>query len=219
MMPAPVGISFELSYEVASIEPGKTRRASAIAASVDPVAGEAGIARPGCRSAERDEFAALREAVERRRVGLAAARQGRESTHQHESLKAHTVKRTALPKAGFHCLPLALAVMACKPPPDERQTLPMADAARGKLAIERVGCGSCHSIPGLAWPQGRVGPNLAGFAERSLIAGELPNRPDVLVQYIRNAPALVPGSGMPAMPVDEADARDIAAYLYQHGAS
>lgn len=114
---------------------------------------------------------------------------------------------------------MALLLLAgCKPPPDERHFMPAADAAYGRAVIERVGCGSCHTVPGVGWPQGKVGPNLDGLAERALIAGKLPNRPDVLAAYIRNAPALVPGSGMPAMPVTEAEARDIAAYLYEQGA-
>lgn len=95
--------------------------------------------------------------------------------------------------------------------------MPMADPAQGKAAIGRVGCGSCHAIQGIDWPRGKVGPNLDGLANRALIAGRLPNRPDVLASYIRNAPALLPGSGMPAMPVSETEARDIAAYLYQQG--
>ncbi len=95
--------------------------------------------------------------------------------------------------------------------------MPTADAARGKAVIERVGCGSCHTIPGIDWPQGKVGPNLDGLTQRALIAGKLPNRPDVLASYIRNAPALVPGSGMPAMPVTPSEARAIAAYLYEQG--
>ena len=110
-----------------------------------------------------------------------------------------------------------MLLVACKPPPDERHAMPSTDAAHGKLVIERVGCGSCHTVPGIGWPQGKVGPTLDGLAQRALIAGALPNRPDVLAAYIRNAPALIPGSGMPAMPVSEAEARDIAAYLYQQG--
>lgn len=106
-------------------------------------------------------------------------------------------------------------VSACKPPPDEAQFMPIASAAKGKKVIERVGCGSCHIIPGVGWPQGKLGPNLAGLVDRGLIAGKLPNQPDVLSAYIRNAPAMVPGSGMPAMPLSEREARDVAAYLYQ----
>ncbi|WP_425566764.1 c-type cytochrome [Sphingomonas swuensis] len=115
--------------------------------------------------------------------------------------------------------PLALlALAACKPPPDQRQFLAEGDAGRGLQAIKRAGCGSCHQVPGLRWPEGKVGPRLDGLAERALIAGQLPNRPDVLTTYIRNAPALVPGSAMPAMPVSDTEARDIAAYLYDQGA-
>ena len=92
--------------------------------------------------------------------------------------------------------------------------MPGADPAAGLQAIERAGCGACHRIPGLDWPQGRVGPVLEGFAERGLIAGRLPNRPDVLAAYVRDAPALTPGTPMPAMPLTEQESRDVAAYLY-----
>ena len=95
--------------------------------------------------------------------------------------------------------------------------MPMADAERGRAAIVRVGCASCHTIAGIDWPRGRTGPALHGFAGRGLIAGRLPNRPEVLAAYVRDAPALVPGTAMPAMPVSEREARDIAAFLYQSG--
>lgn len=92
--------------------------------------------------------------------------------------------------------------------------MPQASAVRGKQVIERVGCGACHSIPGVRWPAGEVGPSLEGFANQGLIAGRLPNRPDLLAAFVRNAPAVLPGTTMPAMPLDEAEARDVAAYLY-----
>lgn len=108
------------------------------------------------------------------------------------------------------CGPLA----ACKDPVETRRE-PVADAKeRGLAAIKRTGCGSCHEIPGLDWPAGRLGPSLKGFDDVGLIAGELPNRPDVLAAFIRNAPSIKPGSTMPPMPVSEAEAEDIAAYLY-----
>lgn len=91
----------------------------------------------------------------------------------------------------------------------------MASAERGKAAIEKVGCAGCHAISGIDWPRGQVGPSLLGFADRGLIAGRLANRPDILAAYVRNAPSLVPGSAMPAMPVSEGEARDIAAFLYE----
>lgn len=91
--------------------------------------------------------------------------------------------------------------------------MPQADPQRGREVMNRVACGSCHRIPGV-WPEGGLGPPLDGFAERNIIAGRLPNRPDVLAAFVRNAPALVPGTAMPAMPVTEGESRDVAAYLY-----
>lgn len=112
-----------------------------------------------------------------------------------------------------------LLLAACKPPPEQRQDMPQTSLARAERIIERAGCGSCHRIPGIGWPQGTVGPALNGLGARVLIAGQLPNQPDLLAAYIRNAPALVPNSAMPAMPVTEEEARDIAAYLYAQGSS
>lgn len=103
---------------------------------------------------------------------------------------------------------------ACKDPVETRRE-PVGDAKeRGLAAIKRAGCGSCHEIPGLDWPAGRLGPSLEGFDDVGLIAGALPNRPDVLAAFIRNAPSAKPGSTMPRMPVTEGEAEDIAAYLY-----
>lgn len=107
-----------------------------------------------------------------------------------------------------------LALAACKAPPEEKHHMPIADPKRGLQAIAQAGCGSCHQIPGLAWPKGRLGPALDGFAGRTMIAGRLPNRPDTLTLWVRNAPALIPGTAMPAMPITPQQARDVAAYLY-----
>ena len=111
-------------------------------------------------------------------------------------------------------LPLLLLAGACKPPPDERHHMPGASAERGLAAIERVGCGSCHAIPGLEWPAGEVGPSLHGFGRQTLIAGRLPNRPDLLAAFVRDAPALLADTSMPAMPLSPQESRDVAAYLY-----
>lgn len=89
-----------------------------------------------------------------------------------------------------------------------------ADRARGKQIAEQLGCRACHDIPGVAWPRGRVGGSLDGFATRPLIAGRLPNQPDVLVRWLRDPPAMVPDTAMPPQPLSLAGARDVAAYLY-----
>lgn len=114
-------------------------------------------------------------------------------------------------------LPLLLLGAACKPPPDERVFMPVADAKAGRAVIDRVGCASCHSIRGIDWPKGEVGPSLEGLAHRALIAGKVPNEPEMLARFVRNAPEVVPGTTMPPMPISEAEARDVAAFLYEIG--
>ena len=105
-------------------------------------------------------------------------------------------------------------VAGCKPPPDARWPVDPAAAERGRMAIERVQCAACHDIPGIDWPKGRTGPSLSGFGGRGMIAGALPNRPDVLAAFVRDAPSVKPGSPMPPMPIVEGESRDIAAYFY-----
>jgi cytochrome c1 len=92
--------------------------------------------------------------------------------------------------------------------------VPGASADRGRAVIAAIGCGACHAIPGVPGPDGTVGPPLDGFARRSLIAGSLPNRPEVLVRFVADAPALLPETGMPDLPLSDQEARDVAAYLY-----
>lgn len=122
-----------------------------------------------------------------------------------------------MPRTARFLLPLALGAAACKPPPEPVTEMPLADADRGKAAIERAGCGSCHAIEGIRWPKGATASAITGVQQRGLIAGKLPNRPDVLAAFVRDAPALVPGIAMPAMPLTETEARDVAAYLYEIG--
>ena len=88
------------------------------------------------------------------------------------------------------------------------------DVTRGKAAIERVACGVCHVIPRVNGPNGVVGPSLERFGRRALIAGRIPNTPTTLAQFVRDAPSLAPSTAMPELPIDEQEARDIAAFLY-----
>jgi cytochrome c2 len=90
------------------------------------------------------------------------------------------------------------------------------DPARGQaiLASGTYGCAACHAIPGVDTVKGVVGPPLAGMARRGSVAGQLPNRPGVLVAFLQNPPALVPETGMPDVGLTTEQARHIAAYLY-----
>lgn len=89
------------------------------------------------------------------------------------------------------------------------------DPARGKAALLRHGCNACHVVPGLAAPQGRVGPSLADLDERQYLAGVLPNTPDHLIDWVVDPKRHSPKTAMPDLGVTEAEARDIASYLYQ----
>ena len=90
------------------------------------------------------------------------------------------------------------------------------DPARGRaiIATGAHGCAACHTIPDIRFPAGIVGPPLGGLAQRGFIAGQLPNRPDVLIAFLRNPPALVPQTGMPDVGLTLEEARHIAAFLY-----
>lgn len=114
-------------------------------------------------------------------------------------------------------VPLALAAAACQPPPASGTSASAASVERGKRAIERVGCAACHTIQGIDWPRGRTAPQLAGVDRRGLIAGRLPARPDLLAAFVRDAPSLVPETAMPAMPLSETEAMDVAAFLLAGG--
>jgi mono/diheme cytochrome c family protein len=92
------------------------------------------------------------------------------------------------------------SLVACDGPPDRTPTLGDADAATGRRLVADKGCVACHTFPDVKWPRG-------------LIAGQLPNQPGVLMQFVRNAPGLVPGTAMPAITMSDQEARDVTAYL------
>ena len=111
-------------------------------------------------------------------------------------------------------VPILVLLAACADKRQQPRDITGADAAAGLAVIERLGCAACHQIPGVDWPQGTVGGSLNGFADRSMIAGQFPNQPDTLANWVRNAPSMSATTGMPAMPMTSAEARDVAAYLY-----
>lgn len=88
------------------------------------------------------------------------------------------------------------------------------DPVAGKALLTSYGCGSCHVIPGIRTAKGLVGPPLLFYSRRTIIAGELPNTPDNLARWIENPVAIEPKTAMPDLGVSDAQARDMAAYLY-----
>lgn len=83
----------------------------------------------------------------------------------------------------------------------------------GVIAMEDLGCGVCHVIPGIIWPQSNVGPPLNGFGKGNFVAGVL--RKDIanVAAFVRNATAYVANGAMPPITMTEQQAADIAAYL------
>jgi cytochrome c2 len=88
------------------------------------------------------------------------------------------------------------------------------DVRHGAQLVASLGCGSCHSVPGIAGAQGLVGPPLDHMGRRIYIAGVLRNSPDNMAAWLRDPQRFVPGNAMPNMGINEQDARDLTAYLY-----
>lgn len=86
--------------------------------------------------------------------------------------------------------------------------------AKGAALINQYRCGACHIIPGIHDAHGLVAPPLIYFAERTFIAGEVPNTPDNLVHWIKSPQSIESGTAMPTLGLSDQQARDVAAYLY-----
>lgn len=117
---------------------------------------------------------------------------------------------------GLRCCAIVLAaltVSAC----DDRLADDIASGVsveRGKRLLDQYQCGSCHAIPGVPAARGAAGPPLEAFGRRSYIAGHIPNREDLLAQWIVDPHAKISTTTMPSMGVSPDDARDMAAYLH-----
>jgi cytochrome c oxidase subunit 2 len=112
----------------------------------------------------------------------------------------------------------------------DESLLAKGDAARGKDIYSKSSCIGCHAIAGTPFNMAAVGPNLTHVGTRYTIAGGLyPNDAKHLAYWIKNAPAMKPGSLMPTLGkgltdpktkmvvnvggLTDADIADIVAYL------
>ncbi|WP_424360332.1 cytochrome c oxidase assembly protein [Methylocystis parvus] len=92
--------------------------------------------------------------------------------------------------------------------------VPGGDPQKGAQYIAAIGCGACHSIPGVNGAAGLVGPPLDNIGRRAYIAGLLRNTPANLEAWLRDPQKIAPGNVMPNMGISEEQSRHIAAYLY-----
>lgn len=90
------------------------------------------------------------------------------------------------------------------------------DPGRGEALIRRYGCGGCHTISAAIGADGKVAPPLDQLRKRVYIGGVTQNSPNNLIHWIVSPRSLSPRTAMPATGVSEAEARDIAAFLYAH---
>jgi putative membrane protein len=140
-------------------------------------------------------------------------------------LFAAWLKRTDAPDlraiASRSTLVLALAVgaacaSACNRGDEYRAAAAMTggDPSRGSEKLTDYGCETCHTIPGIRSARGLVGPPLTSIGARVYLAGRLPNTPDNMRKWIQHPHDVDDKTAMPETGVTDADARDIAAYLY-----
>ena len=90
------------------------------------------------------------------------------------------------------------------------------DPARAPHIMRRYGCTGCHTIPGIPGADGQVGTPLNDLRSRVYIGGAVANSPDNLVRWIVAPQTFSSSTAMPATGISEAEARDVAAYLYAH---
>lgn len=68
-------------------------------------------------------------------------------------------------------------------------------------------------IPGVHSANGVVGPPLNEMSRRTYIAGEFPNNPQTLVQWVQAPTSMKPKTDMPDLGLTQQQASDAAAYL------
>lgn len=112
--------------------------------------------------------------------------------------------------------PLLFVILlaSCGNPEHTAQVTTGGDVQRGKAAIVRYGCGSCHQIPGISGAVGLAGPPLSGIANRIYLAGVMPNTPENMLRWIEHPKAVDEKTLMPDLGVTSKDTVDIAGYLY-----
>ena len=82
--------------------------------------------------------------------------------------------------------------------------VPDGDPIVGQALLSEYQCMTCHVIPGTQGPETYVGPPLTEWSKREYIAGNLPNTPTNLIDWIVNPQQIEPGTVMPTLGVSPA---------------
>jgi cytochrome c len=94
------------------------------------------------------------------------------------------------------------------------RALTQGDPAQAPVIMRRYGCTGCHTIPGIAGADGKVGGSLADISKRVYVGGVINNSAENLVRWIVSPQSFSANSAMPATGISEDEARDVVAYLY-----
>jgi cytochrome c oxidase subunit 2 len=94
-------------------------------------------------------------------------------------------------------------------------TPPASDAAatEGAQLFQNRGCAGCHTVTGTP-AAGKIGPNLTHFGSRHTVAAAIfDNTPANLRTWLKNPPAVKPGSLMPNLNLNDHELDVLVAYL------
>jgi len=76
------------------------------------------------------------------------------------------------------------------------------------------GCTGCHIAPGMP-NGGQIGPNQTHFYARpTIVGGLLPNTPAAVERWLKDPPAVKPGTLMPNLSLTDEQIKDLTAFLY-----
>lgn len=217
MLAAAIGIVVELALQIAGVQPGQSGRQPTIAFTLQAVTGRTGRFRATVPPAERDHLAVRAKGwvsvILPAAAGSEKSQGGNKAEAAHPSRNRRCHHRFPQEEGrrmgGRMILLSALSLSACAQADVAPNEVDAGSAARGRIAIERLGCGACHAIPGI-WPKGTTGPSLENFSQRGMIAGKLANRPDTLAAFLLDPS----GTAMPRQPMSAQTATDIAAFLH-----
>jgi cytochrome c oxidase subunit II len=91
---------------------------------------------------------------------------------------------------------------------------PTGAALQGQQVFNGLPCIACHAINGNPQAIGEIGPNLTHFASREHFAGAwLANTPENLYDWLKDPPAIKPGSKMPNYNLTDEQINALIAYL------
>ena len=125
------------------------------------------------------------------------------------------VMRVRFAQAALAAWLAAACLAGCRPSPEhEAAIITGGDVARGRAALVRYGCVSCHTIPGITGANATVGPPLDRIALRGYLGGHLTNSPANMMKWIQHPQQVDPKNAMPELGVTDQDARDMTAFLY-----